>query len=232
MAAGDPLISLDDYRSYTTTPDAQTNFDDVWTQIIALVSGMICEKCRTPFWSAAYTEYYDAPPSYELVLRHWPLQITGIVVKYAPNSAGDPSSFTSTTVLAQYTDWIVKESNSPNLTDRKRSAILQRIGNVWGCSWKYTVGRLAPSIISDPRAVQVTYTAGYDAIPYGVQQAALLATSKVFELRQRAITQTSEGLQGSSWSLASQGATLGVLEDPLILDMLRPYCDLYAPSPS
>lgn len=234
MAKGDPFVTLDEYKLFSQNAPPSTVLDATLTADIAYVTGLIQEKIKQPVWTDTYLQYYDAPPTYQLTLRQWPVWPstldTPIIVMVAPYSNGDPARFTSTTLLQPYVDYILKDDQPDG---KSRSAILQRITQPWGYRWQFDLGlttsKLTPKITPNWKSVQVTYTAGYDEIPSGIKTATLLATSKLFQMRTRGILQTSEGLSSSSWAVAG-GAAIGLLDDPLIFDCLRAYQDVYTAS--
>ncbi len=202
--------------------DMDTIFDMVWASNAQRfeVDDAIKKRLRQPIELATYTEYYDAEPTENIILRFGPVATSGLQVTVAPFSGGNPAKFVGLAPLNLYTDYVLDVDQPDGVTSR--SGLLIRIGGAWGYYFLAPVRRLNSALESDKRAVQVIYTAGYTVVPPSVTLAAYLVMSKLWLSRQMGAQATSASLNGASYSLPIRAENL--LDTPEVWGYLSPFC--------
>lgn len=217
-----PILDLPEYRALTSLTSADETRDKALQSILNEVNDALRKALRQPLESAEYTEYYDAPPTDRIPLKHWP--VTEVeTVKVAAGSNGDPSKFIAGTAWEQYTDWILEVDQSDGSS---RSAVLRSTRGFWGVSYTRPIRKQAARVNADYRAVQVVYTAGYEQIPYSLKSAAMLMTSRLWMLRRTGQVIGSASLNGASYSVQAGGAD-GLISDPKVQEFLTPFMDIH-----
>ena len=218
------ILDLPEYRNmagFASTTDAAR--DTSLQMILNEVNDAITRYIRQPLESATYTEYYNAPPTDRVVLRQWP--VTAVTsVSYAQYSGGDPSKFTSDTLLTQYKDWILEVDRSDGSS---RSGVIRSPRGFFGVNPRYPVRRLGYRDDPDYRALQIIYSAGFDQVPSSLKTVAALATSRIFHVRKFGTLPASASLNGASYSLMQFGNAATMFDDPIIAGFLRPFNDLF-----
>ena len=219
------FLTLANYKTWAGIASVDATRDASLTVVLDEIEDALKRMLGQPIESATYTEYIDAPPGNTIALRWKPVTAVSSV-KYAPNSGGDPSLFTSDTALTQYTQWIL-DVDQPDGTTSKSGVIRVMDRSAWGARRERPVDRLGYRLVPDPRAIQVVYTAGYATVPSAILGAGYLATSKLYLSRKHGAQVTSASLNGGSYSLPGPATAEGALLDPTIQGMLKTFLPYY-----
>ena len=218
---GAMLLTLAGYKTWLNY--TATDRDAVYNAMITEIDDAIKKRLRQPIEQAKYVEYYDAEPDEYLRLRWTPVNLQGLQVIVAPFSGGNPSAFANTTPLNLYTDYVLEVDQPDGVTSR--CGLLRRVRyGSWGYYFMDPIRRLSSRLETDPRAVQVTYVAGYAQVPQSITLAAYEMMSKLYLARQMGAQVTSASLNGASYSLPGTNAN-GLIDSPDVWPYLSPFCD-------
>jgi len=176
MAAGD-LCQLADVQAWLPSAPTASPGVDLISQLITAASRAICAYCgRGQFTAQSYTDTYDGAGKTWMLLRQWPvLSVTAI-------------GLTQCGVITTITDPTTFQVEAPIPA---------------GGAQRLTL--IAPHLYF-PRGrgnVQITYQAGYAAVPSDVAQACIEAVGEAYQRRNR-IGQTSVSSQGQTTVAFSQ----------------------------
>jgi uncharacterized phiE125 gp8 family phage protein len=176
MAVGD-LCQLADVQAWLPSAPTASPGVDLIAQLITAASRAICAYCgRGQFTAQSYTDTYDGAAKTWMLLRQWPvLSVTAIALTQGgvATTVSDPTAFQL-------------EAPIPA-----------------GGAQRLTL--IAPHLYF-PRGrgnVQITYEAGYAAVPADVAQACIEAVGEAYQRRNR-IGQTSVSSQGQTTVAFSQ----------------------------
>jgi len=176
MAAGD-LCQLADVQAWLPSAPTASPGVELISQLITAASRAICAYCgRGQFTAQSYTDTYDGAGKTWMLLRQWPvLSVTAI-------------GLTHCGVITTITDPTTFQLEAPIPA---------------GGAQRLTL--IAPHLYF-PRGrgnVQITYQAGYAAVPSDVAQACIEAVGEAYQRRNR-IGQTSVSSQGQTTVAFSQ----------------------------
>jgi len=176
MAAGD-LCQLADVQAWLPSAPTASPGVNLISQLITAASRAICAYCgRGQFTAQSYTDTYDGAGKTWMLLRQWPvLSVTAI-------------GLTQCGVITTITDPTTFQVEAPIPA---------------GGAQRLTL--IAPHLYF-PRGrgnVQITYQAGYAAVPSEVAQACIEAVGEAYQRRNR-IGQTSVSSQGQTTVAFSQ----------------------------
>jgi hypothetical protein len=184
------------------------------------VSDVITRMCYpnvlepTTFTLAAF----DAPLGNVLLL---PRPIRSISAIYlVPNANGDPSGCNSTTLLADYSDYMLDISDKvANISRTGR--VYRRGASWWGFEWRWPIGRLAPAIDPNRGALFVSGEFGPSSVSPAVQLAASSAVTLLYERRKSGAPLNSENWGGYGYSAAGQFTAEAAVSSPEVMGLLR-----------
>lgn len=221
-----PVVSYDDWRLFTgnnlTSPQ-----QGAVSAICAAVSEAIKRETGRVLERATYSKVLDAPVSSQIRLLRWaPLVIEDMEVYLNQYANGDPTAFTSTSLLTPYVDYTFAAGDD-GLTIP--SGVLTRIGYggqemPWGGGSYFPPYSLTPQRKPQRGSIKVVFSGGYYPIPMDLRQAAVQAVTKIWRAQPFGGQLGSESWNGYSYGLPS--AALAALADPAItmtLDRYRNY---------
>lgn len=152
-------------------------------------------------YKASFTEYYDGNGKPRIKLRRWPVTPASVSVSLdAGGYYGQPSgAFASTTALTLGTDYIVPIDSKWG-DSLSYGGYVERMGNIWPYRNRYPNGYLARMPEPLPGCIKVTYTAGFQTIPYPIKQAIWDLTTIKVALSPYGRLLNSESGEGYSYS--------------------------------
>ena len=186
----------------------------------AAVNDVITRMCYpsvlepTTFTLAAF----DAPLGNVLLL---PRPIRSISAIYlVPDANGDPSGCNSTTLLTNYSDYMLDISDK--VANISRTGLVYRRGaSWWGFEWRWPIGRLAPAIDPNRGALFVSGEFGPASVAPAVQLAASSAVTLLYERRKKGAPVNSESWNGYSSSTSGQFTADAAVNTPEVMGLLR-----------
>lgn len=170
------------------------------------ITGLVLDAPDTPFINLGF---------------YAPVLLSGFSCYLNPTAAGDPDAFTSNDLLTMYTDYRL---NTDPVSPLSSPGILERIGMVWGISYRRRPIQLALGFNPGIGAVKLSFTCGYETVPTPITQAAMLLVSQTLGNRKSGYQIGSESWNGYSYNIPGVGLLAnGNLGNPDILGMLMPY---------
>lgn len=226
------ILSLADYKTFAGVTGTDATRDASLTAIIAQVDAAIKKLCRPfQFESGTATNLIlDLPSDQWLLLPLVPVR--GITSLYVNEEAhGDATEFTSDHLLTVYDDYRL-EIDMP-IEGWSRSGRVERVNySSWGGRFLRPLGRLHAGQLEPVRgAIKITFTYGLTSVPSDVVQAAALATSLIYERRQKGGPVTSESWNGYSASIGGQFTATAAIQSPDVLQLLLPYMKMFCGTP-
>jgi uncharacterized phiE125 gp8 family phage protein len=181
------LTSLDTIKSHLNIPAGTTSEDEVLERMINAASEKIEQFLDRKILKRSWTEYQDGRSNDRIVLRQWPCS--------KPSELWDDAS-------SEFTD-------ASNMIDDDDFALEgdPAIGVVLLGGWFSRANR----------NIKIVYEAGYDVVPYDLEEACLLTIEFMYDMRaDRRVGVSSKGKNSESVKF------LGNLPQ-FVTDMLMPY---------
>jgi hypothetical protein len=165
------LTTLEAVKTHLGMASEDTTLDPQLNQLLAAVDAAIKKQLKQNFEEDTYTEFYDGTGSERLYLRQTPVQSTGLTVYEDSNGNYGQTSgaFAASTLLTLGTDYVLAV-DQPDGTSLQ--GVLVRLYGVWSGRTLYGPKELTGSPSDALGSIKVTYTAGYETIPYDLAMAA------------------------------------------------------------
>jgi hypothetical protein len=159
------LTTLEAVKTHLGMASEDTTLDPQLNQLLAAVDAAIKKQLKQNFEEDTYTEFYDGTGSERLYLRQTPVQSTGLTVYEDSNGNYGQTSgaFAASTLLTLGTDYVLAV-DQPDGTSLQ--GVLVRLYGVWSGRTLYGPKELTGSPSDALGSIKVTYTAGYETIPY------------------------------------------------------------------
>lgn len=153
------LVLLDDVKSFLHMPESNTDDDKLIQLLITAFSRYVLNRTgQTSFKQVnTYTEYYDGNGRQKMFLRNYPIvSITSLII----GSYSVPQS---------------QDTVSPGFyIEDTRKSVAFRYSPNWMLP-QLNQGLFPYSFVTGQGNIQVTYTAGYQSVPFDLQEACLEA---------------------------------------------------------
>lgn len=174
-----PLTSLPLVKQALNVSLTDTSRDPQYSYLIDFASEQVKAYCRREFEVKTYTEYYSGTDQRMIVLRQRPVTSLVSVFDDYYGAYGDAPSpavpFGPTTELVIGADCDLDYDGQWPIGSSTRvcyNGLLLRLNTIWQArSRSYYPLQLSPDSQSTDGTVKVTYTAGYNPIPYDIQLA-------------------------------------------------------------
>jgi hypothetical protein len=161
---------------------------------------------------------FDAPLGNVLLLPRPVRSITAIYL--VPDANGDPSGCNSTTLLTNYSGYMLDISDK--VANISRTGIVYRRGaSWWSFERRWPIGQLASAVESNKGALFVSGEFGPASVAPAVQLAASSAVSLLYERRKKGAPLNSESWNGYSSSLSGQFTADAAVNTPEVMGLLR-----------
>jgi hypothetical protein len=213
------LIDASTWQALTT--NSVTGDDLVAVEAItSAVSDVITRMCYpnvlepVTFTLAAF----DAPLGNVLLLPRPVRSITAIYL--VPDANGDPSGCNSTTLLTNYSGYMLDISDK--VANISRTGIVYRRGaSWWGFERRWPIGRLASALDPNRGAIFCSGEFGPASVAPAVQLAASSAVSLLYARRKSGAPVNSASLNGASYSTSGQFTADAAVNTPEVMGLLR-----------
>jgi hypothetical protein len=217
------LGSLGEYRDFAGLSSTDATRDASLATILAGVEAAIKKLCSPFLFEAATLTdlILDAPwASPYLLLPAVPVRsVTSLY--YRQDARGVAGSFTSDDLLTAGTDYqLVIDDPVNNWSRAGRVRRLTR--SVWGVSYERPLGRLGFNPTPEAGSIKATLAVGCTVVPAEVTQALYLATSLVYQRRQKPPV-SNEGWNGYSVGYAAPFTATAAIHSPDVYGLLLPY---------
>lgn len=193
--------------------------------ICAAVDKAIKNRLKRTIEQQTFTSLImDAPDTPTIQLgRYAPITIASFQCWMNGAANGNPAAFTTDNLLEMYTDYRLDvDPVNPLLSPGN----LERVGNVWGISYRRRPGQLSYNYEPNRGAIKLTFQGGYapDEIPTDIVQAACIAVTQLMGNRKYGYQLGSESWNGYSYNIPGVGLLAnGTLGSADILGLLQPY---------
>ncbi len=192
---------LADVKTTLGIPSSVTNEDQLLSLVIQWCSDAITEWTGRNFASQSYTEVYCGNGTPYLPLNQRP--VTAVASVYLDELAyfGQASgAFAASTELVQGQDYAIYVDQPDGSS---RAGLLFNINGWWPIPINYTPGLITPVIGPPVGNIQVTYTAGYAAIPSQIEMACVMLVARVRKMRFYGQMLDSESYEEYSYKLTA-----------------------------
>lgn len=213
------LVTLSYYKTFVSY--SASDRDTLYQQLIDECSDAVIQYLKNGSLEAtSYTVCLPAPPRRNLVLPHFPILASSLVIKVNLEANGDVTAFTSDDLLTAGTGYVLE--TGPDNATYSRSGKVTLLNGTWSPgNWVRPMNALSARVEGTQGAVLATYTAGWATVPPSLQAAICLLVSRLYLLRKRGMLASSSSWNGASQSLQTPLALLQ--EDPTIRSMLKPF---------
>lgn len=188
------------------------------------VDRSIKNRLKRTLEKGSYSVVLDAPRTRTISLCRWaPIDPTTLEVYLNFQANGNPSAFTSDSLLTQYEDYIL-ENKGESDTDPFGYCLLTYLKGFWGVGYYRPPYSIAVKRVDVIGAVKCTFDGGFEIIPEDIVEAACITISKVLGVRRYGMQVGSESWNGYSYNLPGVGMMInGLLGNPDIRGLLEPY---------
>lgn len=158
-------------------------------------------------YRATYTEYYDGNGQTSFRLRRWPVTPASVAIyeDLSGNYGQTSGAFAAATALTLGTEYSVpidsKWGDALNYSGK-----VERINSVWPCRYRQIPGHLSRTREILPGCLKVTYTAGFQLIPYTIKEAIWNLCTLKTQLSIYGRFLQSESGEGYSYSMGAEPA--------------------------
>jgi len=203
------------------------------TQICTAVDSAVKKYLQRTLEYASFSFILSAPRTNQIQLfKQTPIYISSFNLYLNWYANGNPTQFTSSSLLTPYVDYLLEPDQSdPTVSSNGVVQYLQ--GGVWGLSFFKPVYTVASKRINNPGAIQVVFNGGYHTdgvtdvvLPPDITLAACMAVSRVLNTPRYGVQPLGESWDGYSYSLMS--IIQGILGSPDIAGLLNPYRNMAA----
>jgi len=217
------ILTLSAFKARAGITSTDATRDASLDQLLADVDAAIKRAIR-PFLPepVTFTDIVlDAPRGNVLELPLVPVR--SIASLYLNLGArGDATEFTADYLLVANSDYWMPLDDA--VAGYSRSGRVFRRGlAAWGFERLFGIGRLAAQIDPCRGAIKVTFSAGPTSVPTDLALAAFLATTLIYQRREKGGPLSSESWNGRSESVAGPFTAGAALDSPDVAQLLRPY---------
>jgi hypothetical protein len=164
-----PLTTLDNVKEWVGVQPDNTTDDELLTRLLNAVSQLVVGYCDRLLLTASYTEQYSRHHGHELTPQNWPISAVASLTVNGNSIPASPDGIQDGFVFNDTTIFLM--------------------GYSFGYA-QYTWGTQARYL-----NVTVNYTAGYQTIPYDLEQAVIHLIALRYKERER-IGQRSKSMAG------------------------------------
>ena len=204
--------TLTNLSEYLATSSQSTVSDSEAKYLIMMLSAAetsLQRLCNRRFcYKSGIVEYLDGSGTYTVMLDRVPVtSIASVYLDQTGYYGQGTDAFGTETLLTAGTDYVLVPDDIEN-SGWSHSGTLRRIGTVWPQSDYRPGGRVSRIKVPCPGCIKVTYSGGFQLIPYDIKQAVWQITTQRVQSIPKGRMMSTEAGEGYSYSAGGPDSEL------------------------